>query len=231
MTNYISIRQIIDDILEHPLLKDLSFERAVNHTVHFMRILGMPRMFLEKTALVEIEEYRGVLPCDFYEMIQVRTYKECGGRDYKVFRYSNDSFHMSDRKNRSFDLTYKLQNNIIFTSMKNGTIEVAYQAFAVDEDGYPLIPDSSPFIKALELYIKKQYFTILFDMGKINQQVYNNTLQEYSWAVGQAQSDLVKPTIDMMQSISNSLNTLVVRTTEHNRGFVNNGVQERIKLQ
>ena len=34
MDRYISIKQILDDILEHPLLKDITFERAVNHTVH-----------------------------------------------------------------------------------------------------------------------------------------------------------------------------------------------------
>lgn len=231
MTGYISLKQLLDDILDHPLLKELSFERAVNHTVHFMRIMGCPRMFVEKTDLVEIEEYRGKLPCDFYEMIQVRTHKMCGGKDYKVFRYSTDSFHMSDRKNPSFDLTYKIQNDIIFTSMKEGTIEIAYSAFAVDSEGYPLIPDSSPFIRALELYIKKQYFTILFDMNKINQQVYNNVCQEYSFAAGQAQNDLIKLDIDKMQSLTNSLNTLIIRTTEHNRGFVNNGTQEKIKVQ
>lgn len=58
--------------------------------------------------------------------------------------------------------------------MKDGEIEIAYRAIAVDEDGYPLIPDRSPFTRALELYIKKQCFTILFDLGKINQAVYSN---------------------------------------------------------
>ena len=230
MNNYISIKELLDNTLAHPLLKDLSFDRAVNHVIHFMRIVGMPRMFLEKTSLIEISDYRGLLPCDFYEMIQVRTHKECGGKKYKVFRYSNDSFHMSDRKNLSFDLTYKLQNNVIFTSIKEGTIEIAYHAFAVDDEGYPLIPDNSPFIKAVELYIKKEYFTVLFDLGKITPQVLQHTEQQYHWAVGQAQSDLVRPTIDQMQSITNSLNTLVPRVTSHNNGFVNNGVQEKIKL-
>lgn len=231
MTNYISIHEILDNILDHPLLKDLSFERAVNHAVHFIRILGMPRIFMEKTALIDIEEYRGVLPCDFHEMIQVRTYKQCDNKHYRTFRYSTDSFHMSESKNRSSDLTYKLQNNIIFTSIKDGRIEIAYRAFAVDDEGYPLIPDSSPFIRALELYIKKQYFTVLFDLGKIPQQVLQNTQSEYHWAVGQAQTDLVKLSIDEMQSLTNSLNTLVPRVTEHRRGFVEDGTQELIRNQ
>ena len=230
MEKYISLKQILDNLLDHPMLRDVSFERAINYTQSFIRIVGCPKIFEEKTAIIEIEDYRGVLPCDFNEIIQVRTHNTCDD-NYKVFRYSTDSFHMSENKQDSFDLTYKIQGNVIFTSMKEGTIEIAYNAFAIDSEGYPLIPDNSAFIRALELYIKKQCFTVLFDLGQINQAVYQNVRQEYAWAVGQAQSDLIRPTIDQMQAITNSLNTLIWRTTEHNNGFVNNGSAEKIKLQ
>ena len=231
MDRYISLKQVLDDILDHPMLKDVSFERAVNHTVRFLRIVGCPRIFEEKTALVEIENYRGLLPCDFNDIIQVRTHSNCDRKNYGVFRYSTDNFHMSDNKQDSFDLTYKIQGNIIFTSIKEGVIEIAYNAFAVDSDGYPLIPDNSSFISALEYYIKKKHFGVLFDTGKINQAIYHQVCQDYAWAVGQAQSDLVRPSIDQMQSLTNSLNTLVTRVNEHRSGFVNNGTQEKIRLQ
>lgn len=192
----------------------------------------MPTMFIEKTAKLKLENYRAALPCDFHEMIQVRTYhQKCGAPITGTFRYSTDSFHMSDDKHEQQDLTYKIQGRVIFASLKDAEIEISYRAIAVDNEGYPLIPDKSPFIRALELYIKKQCFTILFDLGKINQAVYNNVLQEYSWAVGQAQSDLIRPTIDEMQSITNAFNTLLPRTTQHRTGFINDGTQEKIRLQ
>lgn len=229
MINYISLKQILDDVLDHPLLRDVSFERAVNYAVSFIRIVGMPRAFNEHTELVTIEDYRGVLPCNLESIIQVRTIEGCNTS--RVFRYSTDSFHMSESKQESYDLTYKVQGNIIYTSMKEGTIEVAYKAMAVDSEGYPLIPDSASFIRALELYIKKQCFTILFDLGKINAATFNNTLQDYAFAVGQAQSDLVRLSVDEMQSFTNSINTLVPRINEHSRGFVNNGSKEKIRVQ
>lgn len=225
---YISIRQVLSDITDHPLLKDVSFERAINHAVHFLRIVGMPKEFTEQTEVIEIKDYRGILPCNLESIIQIRTHRNCG-HHYRVFRYSTDNFHMSDNKQDSYDLTYKVQGDVIFTSMKKGSIEIAYRAIPVDNDGYPMIPDSSPFIRALELYIKKQVFTVLFDLGKITPQVYNNCLQEYAWAVGAAQSDLIKPSIDELESITNSWNTLIPRVTQHKTGFVNNGVQEKIK--
>ena len=231
MDKYISLKVVMDNIMDHPMLKDISFERVINYTQSFMRIVGCPRMFEEKTALVEIKNYRGQLPCNFNDIIQVRTHSSCDRKNYGVFRHTTDSFHMSDNKQDSFDLTYKIQGNIIFTSIKEGVIEIAYNAFAVDSDGYPLIPDNSSFINALELYIKKKQFNVLFDTGKISQAVYNQVCQDYAWAVGQAQSDLIRPTIDQMQSITNSLNTLIWRVTEHKSGFVNNGSAEMIKLQ
>lgn len=227
MDRYVPLQIILDDLLHHPLLQDLSFERVVNYTVDFIRIVGCPRIFHEKTAKLEVRHYKAPLPCDFHRMIQVRT---CACGKTATFRYSTDSFHMSDDKHCNLpDLTYKIQGQMIFTSIKEGEIEIAYEAINVDEEGYPLIPENSSFIKALELYIKREHFTILFDLGKITPQVYNNTCQQYAWAVGQAQSELVKPSIDQMQAIANSWNTLIPRTASHATGFVIDGTMERIR--
>lgn len=227
MERYINIRQILDNLLQHPLLQDLSFERAINYAVDFIRIIGCPRIFMEKTLKLEIKDYRGVLPCDFHRMIQVRT---CTCGRATTFRYSTDSFHMSDDKYCDLpDLTYKIQGQVIFTSIKEGEIEIAYEAISVDEEGYPLIPDNSSFTRALELYIKKQCFTVLFDLGKISPQVYNNTCQEYAFAVGQAQNELVKPSVDEMESITNMWHSLIPRMSEHSTGFITEGTRENLK--
>lgn len=231
MNGYISIKEILDNLLDHPLLSDLSLERAVNHTVRFIQIVGVPSVFTEKTEMIDIKDYRGILPCDFYKMIQVRfVTNTCHSTSLNMFRYTTDSFHMSKEKTPDNDLTYKLQGNCIFTSVKEGTIEIAYRAMAVDKEGFPLIPENSSFIRALELYIKKQCFTVLFDLGKIPGQVLQNVQQEYAWAVGQAKTDLLNPSIDQLQALTNSWCTLIQRTTEHSRGFKDNGTQESIRL-
>lgn len=235
MVKYISIKQVMSDLLDHPLLQDLTLERAVNYAVHFIQIVGVPNEFEEKTALIDIKNYRGVLPCDYYDMIQVRTYKE-GEYCPKVFRYASDSFHYSPNKEPNkdldtWDLTYKLQNSAIYTSLKEGTIEIAYHAIKVDKEGYPMIPENSSFIQALELYIKKKVFTILFDQGKISPAVLQNTQQEYAWYIGQAQRDLTMPTIDQMESISNMWTQLLQRNNEHSKGMKSLGRREYIRVQ
>lgn len=225
----------MDRITRHPLLQDIPFETVIDYAVDFIRIIGTPPSFIEKTEHIEIENYRGELPCDFYEMIQVRLAKSCdkGFESYDkhpVFRYTTDSFHMSSHKPKVTDLTYKIQGNCIFTApLRDGTIEISYMAMPIDDEGYPLIPDNSTYTRALEAYIKKEWFTMQFDLGKINQVIMAKADQDYAWAVGQAQTNLIKPTVDQMQSISNMWNTLVDRSQDHRKGFVHDGSREHIK--
>ena len=227
--SYTNIRLILDKIMRHPLMRDISLETAVDYTVDFMKIVGVPSMFMEKTEVVEVKNYRAKLPCDYYQMIQVRKING------PTFRYSSDSFHMSECKDSNgrdlADLTYKIQGNIIYTSIEEGEIELSYEAIATDSEGYPLLPDNSSFTRALELYIKKQWFTILFDLGKISPAVLQNVQQEYAWAVGDCQTEFNRLSIDKAESFYNSWRTLLLRDTEHRTGFRNNGTKERLKLQ
>lgn len=217
----------MDKLTRHPLLEDISFETVVDYAVDFIRIVGMPSAFLEKTQKIEIDNYRGILPCDYYQMIQVRLID----KDHRMgaFRYSTDSFHLSNTKPKHGGLTYKIQGSCIITSIPKGEIELSYMAMPIDDEGYPLIPDNSSYSRALELYIKLQQFTILFDTGKISPQVLSNTQQQYAWAVGQAQTDLIRPTIDQMEAISNMWNKLLPdRTKDHDSGYLHEGTKEHI---
>ncbi len=225
--NYTNIRLIMDRLTRNPLLEDIPFETVVDYAVDFLRIVGMPNAFWEKTEKIQIVDYRGILPCDFYKMIQVRLIDK--EHNMGAFRYSTDSFHMSNVKPKYGGLTYKLQGTCIITSIEKGEIEIAYRAMPIDEEGYPMIPDNSSYSRALELYIKLQWFTMLFEAGKLSAQVLTNTQQQYSWAVGQAQSDLIRPTIDEMEAISNMWNKFLPDSTDdHNYGYLHEGTRERI---
>lgn len=226
--NYIDINEFAGRLKRHPMLEEITFEAIVEYVIDFMRILGVPKQFLEKTAIIDIEDGRGELPCDFYEMLQVRDVGRCD-RPGHAFRYSTDSFHMSKNGKKFTDPTYKLQGNYIFIAPAEcGKIEIAYYAIPVNEDGYPQIPDTGSFLRALSAYIKREWFNILFDRGKIPLQVLTKADQEYAWAVGQCQTDLIMPSIDQMQSISNMLNNLLDKAGNHKHGFIREGTQEHI---
>ncbi len=101
-----SIKVIFDKIMRHPLLQDLSIETIVDYSIDFMRIVGVPSMFEEKVEKAEVINYRVSLPCDYYQMIQIRALDP----NYNIlgaFRYSSDSFHMSNTKPEYADYSYK----------------------------------------------------------------------------------------------------------------------------
>ena len=50
-TKYVSIKLIMDKLLRHPMLQGLSLEAAVDYAVDFMRIVGCPAIFTEKTKI------------------------------------------------------------------------------------------------------------------------------------------------------------------------------------
>lgn len=219
-----NIRRILDRLMRHPMLKDIPFEIAIEYTVDFLQLMGTPALYEEKTATVEIEDWRGSLPGDFERMIQVRLSErpEC------VFRYSDHSFHMSENKPKDFECgyTYKTQGMCIFTSIRNGKLEIAYRAVLTDCEGYPLLPDNTSFLRGLENYIKLQWFTIKFDMGEISQSVLANTQREYAWAAGDAQSEFSRLDLDKAETLFNSFKTLLPRNNEHWKGFFTNGSKE-----
>ena len=267
--NYISLQVIADKTLRHPMMAGISFEAIIDYAIDFMRIVQCPGFFEEKCVPIEITNYKGALPNDFYEVNQIRLnkllskipkyelsyrtnedgsfvldkdgnkipnnfYVQVGYTDIECyknapFRYATNTFHMSDMKS-NIDLTYKIQGGYIFTSIKEGVIELSYQAILIDEEGFPMIPDNSKFTRALEAYIKKQWFTILFDMGKLQGPVLQNVQQEYAWAVGACESEFQKMTLDKAESFYNSWRTLIPRTREHFKGFATNSIRENLKI-
>lgn len=226
MESYISIKIILDRLLRHPLLQDLPFETAVDYTLDFLRIVGVPKIFEDRSETVEVKNYRAVLPCDLLNIIQVKEH-----RSSYAIRSTTDTFYQTDESPAPYEYTFKVQGDILYTNMREGSLDIAYKAIATDDEGYPIIPDDASFIRALEQYIKKQWFTILFDMGKIQPAVLQNAQQEYAFYVGQAQNRLVMPSLSEMESLTNMWASLLHKTNEFKKGFKHTGAKELIRVQ
>lgn len=230
--NYINIREALSRVLRHPLLQDVTLEQAVQYTIDFIGIFGLPKLYQDKEEVLHIEDFRAKLPCD---LISINQIKEC--KTGVCLRSMTDNFMPREHYDRSAgyripqELSFKTQGQVLYVSFKTGDVSVSYKAIPVDKEGFPLLINNPVFLKALEAYIKKEAFNILFDMGKIAPVVLQNTQQQYAWLAGQLQSEFTIPSISEMESIKRSWCTLLQRTSEFNNGFKNNGDQEYIRLQ
>lgn len=220
--NYISIREILSRVLRHPLLQDTSLEQAIQYTIDFIGTWGMPSMYKDKEEIIKIENYRAMLPCDLVSIIQI---KDC--KSGMCLRGMTNSF--SPNKDTT-ELTFKTQGSVLYTSLKTGEVLLSYKAIPIDSEGMPLLIDSPKFLKALEAYIKKELFTILFDMNKVSPAVLQNTQQQYAWLAGQLQAEFNTPSVSEMESLKNSWCTLIQRTNEFNKGFSDLGKRELLNI-
>lgn len=223
--NYISIKEVLSRLLRHPLLQDLSTEAAIQYTLDFFAAMGLPNIYADKVTTICIDNFRGILPCDLIAINQVRL-----ARNGVCLRAMTDNFNGTHSEDKG-ELSFKTQGSVIFTSFKTGDIELSYKAIPTDDEGLPLLPDNPVFLKTLELYIKKEWFTILFDMGKISPAVLQNTQQSYAFAAGQCNNEFMIPSVSEMEAFTRMYNTLIPRVNEFNKSFRHMGDREYIKMQ
>ena len=220
--NYVNIRELLARVTKHSMLKTIDLEEAIRYVVDFISIVGCPTFYLDKEVDITIEDYRGLMPCDLVSIVQVKD------KNTRFCLHSmTDSFNpKEDTFNK--ELTFKTQGNVILTSFRTGEITISYKALPVDETGIPLLIDNANFLKALELYIKKEKFSDLYDEGKIREGVMIKAERDYAWAVAQCEKEFIMPSISELQSITNMWNTLIPRVREFDSGFTKLGNRQYI---
>lgn len=240
---YTSIKRVLDNLTDHPMLTDVTLEQAVRYAIRFIGIFGLPQMYEDKIEDVDIHEFRGLLPCDLISIIQVKD-----NRTGICLRSITDNFpdgmREADKMGKTHlhsdmphyvegiglkELAFKTQGRVIFTTFRNGSVSIAYKAIRVDEDGFPMLMDNESYLAALEAYIKKQVFTVKFDQGKISSSVLQNAHQEYAWLAGQLNSELTIPSVSEMESISRMITALLPRVRQFDNGFVDLGNREYLR--
>lgn len=267
---YTSIKVIQDKLARHPLLQGITLESVVDYTIDFMRIVGVPNIFVNKVVTEHTDNYKIKLPCDYVRMLQMQ------GR-HGVYQYGTHTFHLKEHKHRpkepvcdngcvvkrkhgpqckdcpnkhtcdeyEFDYNknecicmlrslvmpsvpehgnyYVTQNNYIYLSNKHDTVDISYYAVLSDGEGYPMIPDNSKFTRALLAYIKKEYFTILFDLNSISPQVLQQAQQDYAWAVGACESAMHELDLPRLEVLSNAMHGMINKNNEYRDRFASNG--------
>ena len=51
---YVSIKRVLDNLMDHPLLRDLTLEQVVRHTIRFIGLHGYSKLYQDKVEDVEI---------------------------------------------------------------------------------------------------------------------------------------------------------------------------------
>lgn len=105
----------------------------------------------------------------------------------------------------------------IVLNRKTGYVKLSYKAVAVDDKGYPLIPDLASYQEAIYWYVMMKLNFPKFLKGKLgggkasgaNVNVYTYLQQQWNFYRNQAYAEAMMPTESDMRSIKNEWNKLV----------------------
>jgi hypothetical protein len=173
----------------------------------FSTALGnAPRtFFMENDVLAEGEEY---FP-DTSE-VYIETSADTTSYALEPMFYSADSFalryHCLDldfKTNPSCGNTYQVNKNFIFTNFEEGFVEMAYLRIALDDEGYPLIPDDESWIKMCELEIAYRVLIRAAFSGDQKSNMLAIIERDRDWYFAQAVNKSKIPTQDMANTWQN----------------------------
>lgn len=134
---------------------------------------------------------------------------------------------------------YFIKPGWLATNKSKGFIKLAYKAIAVDERGYPLIPDLSSYQEAIYWYVVMKMTFPKFMSGKLSNnnskyaakyasQTYFYTQQQWNFYRNQAYAEAMMPTADDMENIKNEWHKLVPEFDSRDTFFKDVGEQQNI---
>ncbi len=202
----------VDDIIEW-------VGRALQH-------IGSYYQLTEKEAVIEIENYKGELPCDFYKMIRtlynsnyLRNNENLIGSEQK--QINTNSFTSAD---------YNINHSIITTSFETGNITMQYLAFPVDSEGLPLVPDDASFLDACFWRCVYQLCLRGYEFKNTQLRDINFTKTMWNRYCLQARAEANMPDLDMYERLKNNYLRLKIDKNQHFKFFATNGQQEALRL-
>lgn len=233
-TNYVSIKTILYDISRYPFVENIQAEDIALYLTNLLSLVGSPFLFERKYININIENNKGLLPCDLVS-IEGTRYKVNDVDAYIALRYASDIFHSQYHESTSPDLctdsdaTYSINNGVIYTSFKEGILEMAYKGIIVDDEGLPMIPDNPSFKQALKYYILWQYSEPARYRNEVTRDVYEDIKQQYFWYVGQASNSFNMLTPDRAKTLENGIVRLFQNVDFHSTNWKSFGIKEQFR--
>lgn len=215
--SYVSLKEIINRVYKDggDIVEDLTEDDVILDTIELLGVAGLPALFENKVETLKVEKYRALLPCDFLDLIAI---KSCNG----PVNLSTDKFNVED--SNTFVPTYRIDGDIIKFSQEKGYVQISYTAIKTDDDGYPMIINDQTFIRALVSYIIYKRVKTNYINGRLpNENIMERVERDYEFNIAQATARLTIPSPDEFSNIARMMNTFIFRHNARRSEFKNIG--------
>ena len=196
-----------------------------------MARIGAYSQYLNKSIVLEVTNYRVMLPCDFVYPIDIAHNGRPLSWKNKPMIANYGCPDCNQIPQCCTDHTFYIQDNWINVSFEEGELCLVYQAVATDDEHFPLVPDNTYFDEALSSYCTFRLDRIDYRQGKIAKDVYMESQRDWLFYVNSARGSANMPDTAKMEQLKNVWLRLMPLTNEYANFFSNTGNRERKYLQ
>lgn len=177
--NTISIKTVLSKIYRDLKPNTTNWEAdAIEWIGEALSFIGTNQSFVTKKTTLKIKDYRTLLPYDFYTLQAVyyndKQLQYKGNIENNVYIdeaiyiaakdqiLESNNFQVTRYGSRLYNTTnseedyYIIVPNYIQTSFETGEIDILYNAWPLDSEGLPEIPDTPYYTTALQWYVLRQ---------------------------------------------------------------------------
>lgn len=204
--------------------------------------IGAFGQFQSKTLQLEVDCYAAILPRDFHQLQLISYLNRPLHKSEDVFGPQHNSSQHGDTTtyivnesslytpvflgnvgatgNPGGKLpTYSIEGRTIRTSFPEGPITIQYTSRVLDEENWPMIPDTVDFREAVFRYIVYKMHFASFIRGKISPNLYEKLEQDWWRKCKQARASADMPDMNTMQNLATSYLQLKPNINQYNNFF------------
>jgi len=195
----------------------------------------------------QLETYKVELPCDFHKLMAISVDGVMAVPASSLFHHLMDSdccgdFTDSNPPELFYDNfgnvfspqalplniflatnppSFTINSNYITFNVKEGKVCMAYWAFPLDDEGFPLVPDDLKYKRAVSSYLQYKVDYIMWRQDLLTDKVYMKSEQDWLWNVASASSHLKTPDLNQMEAMRRQFTKMIVRNQDFRTGFAN----------
>lgn len=221
---YTTVERVIEKLQDWYGFDEVDKISIIEHICDIAGYLNIPESFVDKFTTVDIENYRAALPTDFYSLNPgsvMEVDSACVLRESfdLMTRFDIDDDYSTTDVPDTILYTYLIKQGYIFTGLEETTLEIAYKAFPIDTDGYPMIPDDSKAIRAAVDYIAGKIAMKYWLKDRLSEVKYREIQQQTYFSMASYYTHSKMPSIDQMEGLKNKYLQLVGNPNHHDNNF------------
>lgn len=221
----VNIKQVIAKILRDLGLnksnQEFSDQDFIEWIAEGLSYIDSYNQLEQKSASIDVEDFKGKLPCDFYRLIRINNGYSFGDYSGNLIAEDCDPTQLQNKisKVNYSNAGYNINFDTLTTAYRTGKVSIQYLAIPVDEEGYPKIPDDVSVFNCLfwrvVYHLSIQGFT--FKNPQLND--INFCSRKKDFYTMQARGTLNMPDGDMLERMKNRWLSLIPNTNAYSSGF------------